>query len=226
MVRIAVLGCGRIGRMHAANIAAHPRAELGGCVRRASTGGRGRVRQRSVPGSSNSAESRPRQRRRRCRADREFDPDAFGPHRGGGRGRQAGALREADRPQPRAGHALRRAHPRRTRCRSCSASCAGSIPAIAPCRRRSATGRSASCTRWRSPRAIPAWRRSAISRRSGGHLPGHDDPRLRHGPLHPRRGGRRPSPPPEAAGRAADDGGARRLRHGHRAAHHRCDACG
>ncbi len=30
MVRIAVLGCGRIGRMHAANITAHPRAELGG----------------------------------------------------------------------------------------------------------------------------------------------------------------------------------------------------
>ncbi len=28
MVSIAVLGCGRIGRMHAANIAAHPRAEL------------------------------------------------------------------------------------------------------------------------------------------------------------------------------------------------------
>ncbi|SJM33964.1 inositol 2-dehydrogenase [Mesorhizobium delmotii] len=28
MLRIAVLGCGRIGRMHAANIAAHPRAEL------------------------------------------------------------------------------------------------------------------------------------------------------------------------------------------------------
>lgn len=28
MVRIAVLGCGRIGRMHAANIAAHPRAAL------------------------------------------------------------------------------------------------------------------------------------------------------------------------------------------------------
>jgi myo-inositol 2-dehydrogenase/D-chiro-inositol 1-dehydrogenase len=30
MVRIAVLGCGRIGRMHAANVAAHPRAELAG----------------------------------------------------------------------------------------------------------------------------------------------------------------------------------------------------
>ena len=30
MVRIAVLGCGRIGRMHAENIAAHPRAELAG----------------------------------------------------------------------------------------------------------------------------------------------------------------------------------------------------
>ncbi len=28
MLRIAVLGCGRIGRMHAANIAAHPRAQL------------------------------------------------------------------------------------------------------------------------------------------------------------------------------------------------------
>lgn len=28
MVKIAVLGCGRIGRMHAANIAAHPRARL------------------------------------------------------------------------------------------------------------------------------------------------------------------------------------------------------
>ncbi|MEM7423829.1 MAG: inositol 2-dehydrogenase [Pseudomonadota bacterium] len=28
MLRIAVLGCGRIGRMHAANIAVHPRAEL------------------------------------------------------------------------------------------------------------------------------------------------------------------------------------------------------
>jgi myo-inositol 2-dehydrogenase/D-chiro-inositol 1-dehydrogenase len=30
MPRIAVLGCGRIGRMHAENIAAHPRAELAG----------------------------------------------------------------------------------------------------------------------------------------------------------------------------------------------------
>lgn len=30
MIRIAVLGCGRIGRMHADNIAAHPRAELAG----------------------------------------------------------------------------------------------------------------------------------------------------------------------------------------------------
>jgi predicted dehydrogenase len=30
MVRIAVLGCARIGRMHAANIAAHPRARLAG----------------------------------------------------------------------------------------------------------------------------------------------------------------------------------------------------
>lgn len=30
MLRIAVLGCGRIGRMHAANIAAHRRAELAG----------------------------------------------------------------------------------------------------------------------------------------------------------------------------------------------------
>src|SRR5882724_8928540 len=28
MLRIAVLGCGRIGSMHAANIAAHPRAQL------------------------------------------------------------------------------------------------------------------------------------------------------------------------------------------------------
>ena len=28
MLRIAVLGCGRIGRMHAANIAAHPRAQM------------------------------------------------------------------------------------------------------------------------------------------------------------------------------------------------------
>jgi len=28
MLRIAVLGCGRIGKMHAANIARHPRAEL------------------------------------------------------------------------------------------------------------------------------------------------------------------------------------------------------
>ena len=28
MIRIAVLGCGRIGAMHAANIAAHPSARL------------------------------------------------------------------------------------------------------------------------------------------------------------------------------------------------------
>src|ERR1700751_5928091 len=28
MVRFAVLGCGRIGRMHARNLKAHPRAEL------------------------------------------------------------------------------------------------------------------------------------------------------------------------------------------------------
>src|SRR5882762_11689220 len=30
MLKIAVLGCGRIGRMHAENIAAHPRATLAG----------------------------------------------------------------------------------------------------------------------------------------------------------------------------------------------------
>ena len=28
MVKFAVLGCGRIGRMHALNLARHPRAEL------------------------------------------------------------------------------------------------------------------------------------------------------------------------------------------------------
>ena len=28
MVRFAILGCGRIGRMHALNLARHPRAEL------------------------------------------------------------------------------------------------------------------------------------------------------------------------------------------------------
>ncbi len=28
MLRIAVLGCGRIGQMHAANVKRHPRAEL------------------------------------------------------------------------------------------------------------------------------------------------------------------------------------------------------
>ena len=28
MIRFAVLGCGRIGRMHADNLAAHPKAEL------------------------------------------------------------------------------------------------------------------------------------------------------------------------------------------------------
>ena len=28
MLRIAVLGCGRIGQMHAANVARHPRAKL------------------------------------------------------------------------------------------------------------------------------------------------------------------------------------------------------
>ena len=30
MVSFAILGCGRIGRMHARNIKAHPRAELVG----------------------------------------------------------------------------------------------------------------------------------------------------------------------------------------------------
>lgn len=30
MLRIAVLGCGRIGQMHAANVARHPRAKLAG----------------------------------------------------------------------------------------------------------------------------------------------------------------------------------------------------
>ena len=28
MIKFAVLGCGRIGRMHADNLAAHPKAEL------------------------------------------------------------------------------------------------------------------------------------------------------------------------------------------------------
>lgn len=30
MLRMAVLGCGRIGQMHAANVARHPRATLAG----------------------------------------------------------------------------------------------------------------------------------------------------------------------------------------------------
>ena len=88
MLRIAVLGCGRIGRMHAANIAAHPRARLAAVydidrqsAEAVATGHNVRA--------AETAEARSRAWRRRSFAKRRRGRDARIPcgrsaHRGGG----------------------------------------------------------------------------------------------------------------------------------------------
>ena len=150
----------------------HRRASAGGARRACSTciGRRPRTSpQRSTLAVFEFGRGRLRSRRRRCRPDRQLHPDPCRLHRGSGRRRQAGALREADRPQPRA---CQRCAPMRIRGTTRADHARFRAPLRSRpsrrARRRSATGRSATCTRSRSPRAIPAWRRSAISKESGG----------------------------------------------------------
>ena len=199
MVRIAVLGCGRIGRMHAANIAAHPRAALGGVSRRASPGGRGRLRARIDAPVLRVGRGRLRQRRRRCRPDRQLHPDAFRP---ASRPRSPPASRCSARSRSISASRGSTAAPMRIR--------GTALPIMLGFVRRFDPGHRAVAQAVRDGRVGDLHQvvdhlarsrpgaASAISRTSGGHLPRHDDPRLRHGPLRPRRGGRRPSPPSAA----------------------------
>ena len=106
MIRIAVLGCGRIGAMHAANIAAHSRARL------AAVQDINSAAAEAVAASTGA-------RVMRTAADIFSSPDvdavliatATDTHADlleqGGCGWKAGALREADRPQSRPGEPLR-----------------------------------------------------------------------------------------------------------------------
>ena len=77
MVRIAVLGCGRIGRMHAANVAAHPRARLAGLydIDAAAAAEVGAAHGVTPAGFGRGAAGGPGGRRR---ADRDGDADACG----------------------------------------------------------------------------------------------------------------------------------------------------
>ena len=54
MVSFAILGCGRIGRMHARNIKAHPRAELVAVYDVVAQGRRATRRPNSAPRSLGS----------------------------------------------------------------------------------------------------------------------------------------------------------------------------
>ncbi len=163
MVRIAVLGCGRIGRMHAANIAAHPRAALAGVfdVHRPAAEDVAAALDAPVFDSAEAVFASPDVDAVLIASSTPTHSDLL--EAAVAAGKPVLCEKPIDLSLARV-NAVRGAHPRHRACRSCSASCAASIPAIAPWRRRSATGSSATCTRWRSPRAIPAWRRSAISR--------------------------------------------------------------
>ena len=147
MIRIAVLGCGRIGAMHAANIAAHPRARLAAC--RTSTSPRP-----SGPRPSTGATCDATRRARFCvarrgrRSYRDGDRHARRSAGAGGRGGKAGALREADRPEPGRGSTAARGNSRGRDVQSNSASSVVSIPATKPSTTRFGLARSAICTRW------------------------------------------------------------------------------
>jgi hypothetical protein len=166
MVSIAVLGCGRIGRMHAANIAAHPRATLAGAY------------DVHAPSATSVAESL---------GARVF-ASAEAVFAAGGvdavliatstpthvdlieQGVRAGKAILCEKPidlSLERVNALRARIGRESpvlRCRSCWASCAASMLAIPPRGPRCAPARSASFGRSSSPRATQAWHLRPISR--------------------------------------------------------------
>ena len=190
MVRIAVLGCGRIGRMHAANIAAHPRARSPACstssVQRQKT-----WRKRSACPCFDTAEA--------VFASADVDAVLIAtstPTRmsdlieAAVGGRQAGALREADRPQPRPRQRLRRAHPRHGGADHARLRAPLRPRASRRARRRFGTGEIGELHQVIDHLARSGPRARGLPQGVGRHLPRHDDPRFRHGPLHPGRGDR------------------------------------
>jgi len=56
MVRFAILGCGRIGRMHARNVRAHPRAELAACYDPVAAAAQATAAELGVPAAQSVAE--------------------------------------------------------------------------------------------------------------------------------------------------------------------------
>ena len=97
MIRFTLIGAGRIGRIHAGNIARHPRARLA-YVADADARAAASLAQQFAAQTVDldSAVQRPR---RRCRADRELHGYARRLDRALRGGRQAGAVREAARPR-------------------------------------------------------------------------------------------------------------------------------
>ena len=100
MIRFAVLGCGRIGRMHARNIAAHPRAELVSVYDVAGKAAEDTAAElgAKVAGSVDEALA---DGRGRCRVHRLLDRHPCRPAHPRRQGRQGGPVREADRPRHR-----------------------------------------------------------------------------------------------------------------------------
>ena len=106
MLKFAVLGCGRIGRMHARNIAAHPARRAGRGLRRRGSGGCGVGRSElgaRVGRLGRRGAGRPAGRRG---PDRLLDRHPCRPAHARRQGRQGGAVREADRPRHRQGRCL------------------------------------------------------------------------------------------------------------------------
>ena len=181
MVKFAVLGCGRIGRMHAINLARHPRAELAWVFDVAGSAA-------AVGRRSHRRTSGPRCRRGDCGQgcrrgpDRIVDQHPSRSARACGRGGQGGAVREADRSRSRQGRRLlatdqgpQRDHHDRLQpsLRPVVQGAARSAPA--------GRDRQARAARDHQPRPEPAAGR--LHRGLGRHVSRHDHPRLRHGPL-------------------------------------------
>ena len=140
---------------------------------------------------------------RRRRRDLHVHRHARGPDRRRRRGGQGDLLREAGLARPGRGRPRAGRGARRPACRSRSASTAASIPAHAAVARAVAERRDrrAADRAHHQPRpGAAADRRTSAG--SGGHLPRHDDPRLRHGAL--RRSAARSSRSTRAARCAID----------------------
>ncbi len=219
-MRFGLFGCGRIGRVHADSVAHHPRAELAmvydpiaaaGDEVAATYGGTATTDVGRHPGR--------RQHRRGRHRLPHLDPrrpaDPRGPRR------QGGALREADRSRSGTGRRVLVADRRSRRHDHARLQppIRSDLPLDARAHRRR-RDRHSRATDHHQPR--PGARAAGLHRHVGRVVPRHDHPRLRPGPVLPRRGRRGVRGGREPV-RALHRGRGRHRQRGRRAA--RCERC-